>query len=90
MAARGGVVNQNDLVWIVRVPNVAAKLNALKESPYHSLIIPTVYRAMYDNVRYGPGGELLWSKRTWNEVEGMKEMGIMYLTNPSWRRMGRV
>jgi adenylate cyclase len=74
IAVRGGVVNHNDLVWVGRAPNVAAKLSALRESPFHSFITPAVYRAMDDNVRYDPGGELMWSKMTWGEVEGMKEI----------------
>ncbi len=33
LVIRGGVRNNNDLVWVGRAPNVAAKLSALRESP---------------------------------------------------------
>lgn len=74
MAVRGGVVNHNDIVWVGRAPNVAAKLSALRQSPFHSFITPAVYIEMSDDARYSPDGELMWSKWTWGEVEGIKEI----------------
>lgn len=74
IAVRGGVVNNNDLVWVGRAPNVAAKLSALRQSPYHSFITPAVYIGMSDCARYSPDGRLMWSKWSWDEVEGIKEI----------------
>ena len=73
-AVRGGVVKNNDLVWVGRAPNVAAKLSALRESPYHSFITPAVYIDMGDDARYSPDNLLMWSKRSWGEVEGIREI----------------
>jgi uridylate cyclase len=74
LVVRGGVVKNSDLVWVGRAPNVAAKLSAIRHSPYHSFITPAVYRAMTDKSKYASDGQLLWSKKTWNEVAGMKEI----------------
>lgn len=74
MAVRGGVVNHNDIVWVGRAPNVAAKLSSLRHSPVHSFITPAVYRDMSEGIRYAPDGQLIWSKWNWDAVQGIKEI----------------
>lgn len=48
LVVRGGVVNNNDLVWVGRAPNVAAKLSGLREPAYHSFITAAVYNKLQE------------------------------------------
>src|ERR1700746_2791062 len=47
MVVRSGIRNNNDLVWVGRAPNVAAKLSAIREG-YATYITKTVFNAMLD------------------------------------------
>ena len=38
LAVRGGARGANDLIWIGRAPNLAAKLSDIRESPYQTFI----------------------------------------------------
>ena len=74
LVVRGGVVNHNDLVWVGRAPNVAAKLSALRESPYHSFITAAVYHKLDDNLKISQDGSYVWEQRNWTEVEGINRI----------------
>lgn len=65
LAVRGGIINNNDLVWIGRAPNVAAKLSSIRNAPYYSYITPAVYASIAEDVRRSAGGELMWEEQTW-------------------------
>jgi adenylate cyclase len=72
LVIRGGVRNNNDLVWIGRAPNVAAKLSALRESPYYSFVTKEVYDMMLESVKYGGDPkQLMWESRSWKSVAGV-------------------
>jgi adenylate cyclase len=43
MAVRAGQRGSNDLVWVGRAPNLAAKLSEIRESPYNSYISEDVF-----------------------------------------------
>lgn len=64
LIVRGGIRNNNDLVWIGRAPNIAAKLSDFRESPYHSYITVDVYNRLADEAKISEGKEM-WGKRTW-------------------------
>lgn len=74
LVVRGGVVNHNDLAWVGRAPNVAAKLSALREHPYHSFITAAVYNKLQDNIKVSPDGSYMWEQRTWNAVDGVNRV----------------
>jgi class 3 adenylate cyclase len=78
--ARTGIRGSNDLVWIGRSANYAAKLSAAKELGYSSIITHDVYTKLSDKSKYG--GEprrLMWEKVMW------EEMGIaVYGSNWWW------
>jgi class 3 adenylate cyclase len=74
LAVRGGVVNNNDLVWVGRAPNVAAKLSGLREPPYHSFITAAVYNKVQENVKFSPDGSYMWEQRTWGAVDGVSKI----------------
>ncbi|EMS81744.1 adenylate/guanylate cyclase domain-containing protein [Desulfotignum phosphitoxidans] len=67
LTVRAGARGDNDLIWIGRAPNLAAKLSDLRESPYHSFITASVYNNMHDSSKYGgANNENMWQSRSWN------------------------
>jgi adenylate cyclase len=87
MAVRSGIRNNNDLVWIGRAPNVAAKLSALRDG-YSSYISESVFDVMNDNSKVstlsGVPGQMMWERRVW---EKGKEYGVgtVYVSNWWWK-----
>jgi len=66
--ARTGIRNANDLVWVGRAANYAAKLSALGESGYPTYITEDVFTKLNDGAKFG-GQEKkpMWEKRIWTE-----------------------
>jgi class 3 adenylate cyclase len=60
VAVRGGVVGNNDLVWIGAAPNVAAKLSELRDEDYRSYITYSVYSRLSDDVRISNARTQMW------------------------------
>ena len=67
LAVRGGVRGTNDLIWIGRAPNLAAKMSDLRQQPYSSFITAAVFNTLNDESKYG-GVEktLMWERCTWS------------------------
>lgn len=67
--ARTGIRGSNDLVWVGRAANHAAKLCDLREVGYSSYITEGVHGMLNDSAKYGgsPRKEM-WEKRTWTEA----------------------
>lgn len=66
--AKTGIRNSNDLVWVGRAANHAAKLCGLGNSSFHTHITETVFSSMDDKSKFG--GEprrIMWEKTTWGE-----------------------
>jgi class 3 adenylate cyclase len=80
LVIRGGVRNNNDLVWIGRAPNVAAKLSAIRNSPYHSYITEDVYTIMTDAAKKSSDGKEMWEKRENSNIV----KGVSTLYRSSW------
>jgi class 3 adenylate cyclase len=55
LVVRGGVRRSNDLLWVGRAPNVAAKLSSIRQRPYFTFITESVYRDL--TTPYRKGGE---------------------------------
>jgi class 3 adenylate cyclase len=66
--ARTGVRGANDLVWVGRAANYAAKLSSLNEPGYSSYITKRVYDNMNKKAKFGDDGRPMWESRTWNEM----------------------
>ena len=81
LVVRGGVRDNNDLVWVGRASNVAAKLSTVRESPYHSLITKDVYDVMDKSAKYGPKDQNMWEERAWKAVPGVE---TIYRSNWQW------
>jgi len=78
--ARTGVRGANDLVWIGRAANYAAKLATLPDA-YSTYITEEVYKGMLEQGRTSSGGQSMWEQVRWNTFGNR----IIYRSNWSWR-----
>jgi class 3 adenylate cyclase len=76
--ARIGVRGDNDLVWIGRAANYAAKLTSLAGKP--TWITKAVYDSLADTAKYASGVDM-WRPHTWNEMGGLP----IYSSTYWWR-----
>lgn len=66
--AKTGIRNANDLVWVGRAANYAAKLCSLRESNYSIYITEDVYNQLADEAKYGgTPRQNMWEKRIWTD-----------------------
>lgn len=66
LAVRGGARGSNDLIFIGRAANLAAKLSDLREPPYRSFITASVFNRLNENSKYGGTDDtLMWQNRKW-------------------------
>lgn len=77
---RSGVRGSNDLVWIGRSANYAAKLCSGRGTKYRSFITENVFSLMSDSVKNSSDGEEMWDELEWEDMGGIKIYGS------SWRR----
>ena len=67
--AKTGVRGDNDLVWVGRAANYAAKLCMLRDGTYASIITSEVYNRLTDASKFGGDPKQdMWSKFTWQET----------------------
>lgn len=74
--ARTGIRGSNDLVWVGRAANYAAKLAALS-STYPSRITADVYDLLNESAKYSDGRSM-WESFVWSE------MNYTTIYNSSW------
>jgi class 3 adenylate cyclase len=70
-ASRIGVRNYNDIVWVGRAANYAAKLSSLNEGFVY--ITGDVFDMLHESGKFG--GEprrSMWEERTWTKMNGMR------------------
>lgn len=79
--ARTGIRNYNDLVWVGRAANYAAKLCSLADSTYSSIITSDVFDGLDDKSKNGGSPKkCMWEKTLWSE------RGIaVYKSNWFWK-----
>lgn len=63
-AVRAGIRNSNDLVWVGRAPNIAAKLSSIREPDYSTYITEAVYNKLHDSAKFFEGQDI-WERRSW-------------------------
>lgn len=68
LAARTGIRGSNDLVWVGRAANYAAKLCSLRNGVQSTWITSDVYNRLQADAKVG-GKPLrsMWEKQTWKE-----------------------
>ncbi|MBX4868154.1 adenylate/guanylate cyclase domain-containing protein [Rhizobium bangladeshense] len=71
--AKTGVRGSNDLVWVGRAANYAAKLAALDHS-FPTWITGDVYEMLAKEAKFAGGGsgENMWEPRTWTAMNGLR------------------
>lgn len=79
--ARTGIRGSNDLVWVGRAANYAAKLCSLRQGNYTTWITKDVYDCLSKDVRYGTGDKNVWEERTWTSQQGI----TVYSSSWTWR-----
>ncbi|MBC3884108.1 adenylate/guanylate cyclase domain-containing protein [Undibacterium griseum] len=73
--ARTGVRGANDLVWVGRAANHAAKLAALPDT-YQTYVTKAVFDQVPDFFKYSEVGAAIWEPATWNTFDN----SIVYRT----------
>lgn len=76
--ARTGIRGSNDLVWVGRAANYAAKLSAL-DAEYPTWITGTVYDSMHASVKE-TNGKSMWEQRSWTAMDNMR----IFRSNWNW------
>lgn len=64
LVARTGVRGDNDLVWVGRAANYAAKLCTLRTDNYATWITKAVHDGANNDAKYS-NGKPMWEERTW-------------------------
>lgn len=78
LVARSGIRGSNDLVWIGRAANYAAKLNGLSPD-YPTSITHSVYDKMLDEAKYSDETNM-WTRFRWTQMNDF----IIYRSNWWW------
>jgi class 3 adenylate cyclase len=78
-ASRTGVRGDNDLVWVGRAANHAAKLTEL-DADYATWITGTLFNNLADEAKY-TNQVLMWEKRLWTPMGKME----IYRSNWTWK-----
>lgn len=66
--ARTGIRGSNDLVWVGRAANYAAKLCSLRSDPKVTWITEDVFNLLNDSAKYSEGS-LMWEKAVWHQYD---------------------
>jgi class 3 adenylate cyclase len=73
--AKTGVRGDNDLVWVGRAANYAAKLSDIN-GDQATWITGAVFNALPETAKYGGNpSQLMWTKHTWNTMNKMEIYG---------------
>lgn len=78
--ARTGVRGSNDLVWVGKAANHAAKLGDLSNN-YPSKVTKEVFDRMNDSAKYSSDGKLMWEAADWTST------GRVIYRSTWWRRV---
>lgn len=76
--ARTGIRGSNDLVWVGRAANYAAKLAGLGED-YPTWITGTVYDNLHSSLK-ATGGRNMWDEQSWTSMDKLR----IYRSNWWW------
>jgi class 3 adenylate cyclase len=81
---RSGIRSNNDLVWVGRAPNIAAKLSGIRGCGYPTLITESVYNSMLDDSKLGGLPKTnMWVELNWTTGKGYG-VGTLYGSNWLW------
>ena len=67
--ARTGIRGSNDLVWVGRAANYAARLSSINEEGYSSYITDDVFQMLNESAKYGSTeNRLMWEARSFEKL----------------------
>ncbi len=73
LVARTGIRGSNDLVWVGRAANYAAKLCSLREGDFATWITGSVYDVVDRSVKIRPdGSKNMWQERAWTAQDRLR------------------
>jgi|SRR5208282_3428702 len=79
--ARTGIRNSNDLVWVGRAANYAAKLSALSDPEYSAFMTEPVFDRLRDDAKFGGSpARSMWTEAHWQD-RNLK----IFKSNWSWK-----
>jgi len=79
--ARTGIRNSNDLVWVGRAANYAAKLAGLTDPGYSAVITDDVFAMLNEQSKYGGNPKrVMWEKGYWQARNV-----TIYKSNWNWK-----
>jgi class 3 adenylate cyclase len=76
--ARIGVKNDNDLVWVGRAANYAAKLSALSNEGFQTWISAAVFESIHESVKTAHDGRPMWVERSWTSMRSVPIYGSLF------------
>ncbi len=82
LTVRAGARGDNDLIWIGRAPNLAAKMSDLRDAPYHTYITATVYNMLNKSSKIGADGKDMWNQCTWTFLG---DAIVVYRSSYRWK-----
>ncbi len=74
LVVRGGIRKHNDLVWVGRAPNVAAKLSSVRTVRYPLYITKQVFRHLDHEAKSDVKGKNRWTLHPWGKVDGIDKV----------------
>ncbi len=74
LVVRGGIREHNDLVWVGRAPNVAAKLSSVRTVRYPLYITKQVYSRLDHEAKLDAKGKNRWALHSWGKVDGIDKV----------------
>lgn len=83
LVVRGGVRGSNDLVFVGTAPNIAAKLSALRTTPYNTWIAHNVYSKLNKEAKFG--GDPSANMWTADKRKLAGEEWSLYKSSWSWK-----
>jgi adenylate cyclase len=66
--ARAGVRNDNDLIWVGRAPNIAAKLSSIRVQGISTFITEAVFDKLHESAKVF-NGQQMWERCSWSKGE---------------------
>ncbi len=81
LVVRSGIRNSNDLVWVGRAPNVAAKLSNIRVDDYPTYISKEVYDRLDQDSKLDSKGNNMWEARTKTDFP----ISNLYRSNYWWK-----
>ncbi|MBV6687074.1 MULTISPECIES: adenylate/guanylate cyclase domain-containing protein [Xanthomonas] len=68
LVTRSGIRDNNDLIWVGRSPNIAAKLAAIRQGHITSFMTKSVYDLLAEDGKFAHDGASMWDQGTWNNA----------------------